>query len=657
MPVSEQSLFDSLIKDFSPTLDSSLIAALLAEIERDEHGKPSQPTQSNIDQLRQTLSELALQADETQLSEFSDYQLTSPFEETVSSWTTPDTATNDRSGTSGSSVDSNSIDGLNSPLGFLQAALPGLSPERLTQALAEHENSEIDLWDVVACILSEESIRELEERGLDGLEEDDESDFTIPPEIEWEFVEPKKRNTKKPPQSTKKKQKPTKIALADVRQQHHVRVTYPSTAPNKTANDSPALADPWTQLSSLSSHLSTLLPPHPPSTFLSYFHSPSHSTSYDALRSALQSICKEPLQGLRSDEHTTILFTLLDIILPEYESSDDQHRARVIQDIELAVLATEGRGDEALDLVNLLRELDSSSDLGIQHVSPKSPIDASTEVIPPASSSLAKFNTTSRPHTNSISKLPDGPPPVPPPPPSKVKPKPPGSSGNRPSPFQWQAVQSRKPAQKAPQRISHHVPTYNKNVNGVKVDRSGTKGAWGTAVSGTVVGGAKSTADADADEFRRRVGETMKRRDEALREASRMWRKGGGAKMRGGEIAFYFAEQARQLQEVARQEALNAARAMVAAKRQVSPLKNLQRSENHDTIDLHGTTVAEAITIVREILAEDGAVSRTKPMKIITGRGSHSVNNVSVLKPAIKKALMEDGWSVAMWDAGLVVRK
>ncbi len=45
-----------------------------------------------------------------------------------------------------------------------------------------------------------------------------------------------------------------------------------------------------------------------------------------------------------------------------------------------------------------------------------------------------------------------------------------------------------------------------------------------------------------------------------------------------------------------------------------------------------------------------------KPLKIITGRGSHSVNQVSVLKPAIRMALIEDGWSVSSWDAGLIVR-
>lgn len=45
-----------------------------------------------------------------------------------------------------------------------------------------------------------------------------------------------------------------------------------------------------------------------------------------------------------------------------------------------------------------------------------------------------------------------------------------------------------------------------------------------------------------------------------------------------------------------------------------------------------------------------------KPLKIITGRGKHSVNGVGVLGPAIRSTLAEDGWFVGTWEAGLVVR-
>ena len=48
--------------------------------------------------------------------------------------------------------------------------------------------------------------------------------------------------------------------------------------------------------------------------------------------------------------------------------------------------------------------------------------------------------------------------------------------------------------------------------------------------------------------------------------------------------------------------------------------------------------------------------NQARPLRIITGRGSHSVNQVSVLKPKIREALNEDGWFVGVWDGGLIVR-
>lgn len=45
-----------------------------------------------------------------------------------------------------------------------------------------------------------------------------------------------------------------------------------------------------------------------------------------------------------------------------------------------------------------------------------------------------------------------------------------------------------------------------------------------------------------------------------------------------------------------------------------------------------------------------------RPLKVVTGKGSHSANGVGVLRPAVKSALVQDGWNVGTWDAGLVVR-
>lgn len=73
------------------------------------------------------------------------------------------------------------------------------------------------------------------------------------------------------------------------------------------------------------------------------------------------------------------------------------------------------------------------------------------------------------------------------------------------------------------------------------------------------------------------------------------------------------------------------------------------------TIDLHGATVSEAIQVTKKVLAET-TPSVSRPLKIITGRGNHSINGVGVLGPAVKNALVEDGWNVDKWSAGLIVR-
>ncbi|KAF9564232.1 hypothetical protein CPC08DRAFT_721095 [Agrocybe pediades] len=593
-------LFDTLEKEFSPTIDSSLIAALLVELESDGNGKAIEPTHDQVELLRKTLGELALQAEESQQSEFSDFL---QVEDTLSSWTTPDNGyeTGELFGTSsGSSI--SSAQSFSSPLGFLQAALPEVPTERLRKALHDAGKDDVDIWDVVADILTEEYIHEMEERGLDGMDDED----NILAEVDWETVETKKKTPLKTPKK-KSQARPQKIALADIRQQHHI-------LPKKNGlntKDPPPVADPWTQLSSLSEYVSSLVPQQPSSFFQSFFHSPKYSNSYEALRAALTSLCKAEA---KEDHHIEVLYNLLDVIMPEYEDSDIVQRNKLISDVQLAVQITEGNGDEALDLVNVLRDLDSNAELGVYHLQPKRKADNQ------ASPSLAQR-----------SRLPTGPPPIEPPPPSKVKQKSAQQSTTRskPSPFQWQAVPERKPPPRGPHPLAHHIPAYARDVNGMKTARAaGIRG-------GKAGAGAGASGWSGSTEFRRRMAETMRKRNEALREASRMWQR-GNSKRRGGEVAFYFAERAREFQELARQEALNAARVMVQEKR--------TSSVNHDTVDLHGTTAAEAIVIVKEILKEELS-SSAKPLKIITGRGSHSLNQVSVLKPAIRKALVEDGWS------------
>jgi len=201
--------------------------------------------------------------------------------------------------------------------------------------------------------------------------------------------------------------------------------------------------------------------------------------------------------------------------MPEYEESDDIHRSRIISDVELAVEVTQGKGDEALDLFTLLRELDSNAALGISHVQPSrewTSSKAQAAMDPP-------FKW----------QLPSGPPAVLPPPTSKIKLKPPpaSTSPSKPSPFQWQTVAQRRPVARGPHPHAFHIPAYSRDVNGNKINHgSNSKGG---------------NLNTNTNEVRRRTGESMRKRNEALLEASRMWQK-GNSKNRGGEIAFYFAE-------------------------------------------------------------------------------------------------------------------
>ncbi|KAF8999128.1 hypothetical protein BDQ17DRAFT_1361382 [Cyathus striatus] len=619
-------LFDILKREFCPPLDTSLLTALVADIETDAEGNLRSPSPVEISRLRATLKELAAQADSQVSDDLSELQLTDDTTTSVSQYT-PDlyngrtgtsctTAStcesyNDTTSSSGSGSGSGSPpQPFSTPLGFLQAALPNVRTRTLKQGLKEAERSggerDLDIWEVIAGILSKESIRELAERGLDVLEEDALLAARLNDEdIIWDEADKGKKASGSQPK--KKQIRSTKIALNDVRQQHHIR---PIPFKTSYATSRPA-PDPWTQLSSMSSHLATLLPPHPESYFQSYFHSPKYATPYDSLcaaLSALPSSVYEPDEPTLADEHTVQLFSLLDILLAEYDDLDAEQRFRLASDAELALMASQGRGEDALDLTKLLRELDIDTraygDMGIYH-QPPSPILVKQQPV------------VRRP------KLPSMPPVIPEPPQRTKSKSPPKVQKSKPPPNVWQTIPQKKPPS-GPNPHASFIPVYSRN--GRKVNGGGT--ALGNG------------------ELSELGAEYMRKRDELLREATRMWQK-GNKKSRGGEVAFYFAERAREFQEMAMREKLNAAKVMVETKRLASA--------KQDTVDLHGTTVSEAIAIVKDTLCEFNS-SQANPLKIITGRGSHSVNQVSVLKPAVKKALVEDGWNVGSWDGGLVIR-
>ncbi|KAJ3571043.1 hypothetical protein NP233_g4013 [Leucocoprinus birnbaumii] len=621
-------LFQTLEKEFCPPLDSSLLAALLAEIEPSVGGQSLSPDALQVDKLRLTLQELAAHAEEVQLSEFAELNLTSPTEDTVSSRDlAPSRTTANTSVSSGSS--SSSEHSFSSPLGFLQASLPDVSTHRLKKALQEIERKgrELDMWDLVASILSEESIRELEERGLDALD-DDVGKFREE-DVEWEVVSPKSKKHRSIPSTKRKRARgATKITLVDIRQQNHGT---PQTR-KADAVSKPPLPDLWTQVQSIATNISTYLSPHPPSFFQSYLHSPRYETPYQALLAAIESICTTTPHG--REENPGLLFNLLDILLPEYEPLDSEKRSRLVQETELCIRATNGRGEDVIDLVKILRELDSDAssgkwELGIYHLPPHKP-PPSPIIAREAHSKRNSLSLVSPPTTPRISHNS----------PALQSPVLNTPKEDKTDPYQWQTVPVRTVHDESP-RLAQSIPAYAR-ASSHRIKGSGN--GFGKGGKGDV--GELSGSNHKVKEHRRR-------QEEYLRQAAKMWQR-GDKKTRGGEIAFYYAEKAREFQEMAKQEALENARIMVDTKR--------SGTGKHDEIDLHGTTVFEAVTIVKETL-RDFSCSPSQPLKIITGKGTHSTNKVGVLKPAIKNALLQDGWIIGMAscdsdsDASFVARK
>lgn len=467
------------------------MAAFLADIEYDRDGNSKTPTSFEIQSLRNNLREIA---DAAELSE--------QLENVEIATYTEDTASTPSLYLGETATSSSNASVATTPLGFLQAALPHIDADQLDKALdnAQKADGEMDMWDVIANILTAESIREMEERGLEGLD-----DYESPvQEHAWATVTGK---GSKSAGKKKKKRTPT-IAIADIRQQHHIR---PQPVRRYTTEPVGPAPDAWTQLASLSTHVASFVPSQESSFFLSHFHSPRYSSPYAALCTALAVI--RDSMTYTPDEHIPRYLELLNIILPMYEHLNSEEQSRMVAEAELCIIVTRGMDDNALELVSLLRELDSDCalgylDMGIYH-SPQ-----------PSPSTLKSF----------VSRLPAHPPPIPPPPPFKSRQNTNTGSGNKPSPYQWQAVRKRRGPDRPPPITTIHVPAYTRDVNGMKVKGSGN--GHGKGGKGDV---------GELEMYRRRMKESLRKRDEMLREATRSWQK-GTSKSHGGEVALFFAE-------------------------------------------------------------------------------------------------------------------
>lgn len=619
-------LHNTLQAEF-PQIDASLLAAIIAD--HAQEGDDTARTSNQVENIRDILKVLANQAQEDEC-ELDDIMSTT-------SLTTPDLCDS----TTTASESSSSQHSFSSPLGFLQEAFSDVPIERLKRLLREgcgealEGDGDIDMERMVEYILNMEHIRDLEERGIDAIERTPSPLLRV--NGDWEtVVHAKPRPTPKLATPTKKKVKGRTIKIVDMMQTHHAPPSPTQTkGMQKEGMTLGADVDIWTQVSSLSTHLATLLPPAPPSHFASYFHSPTHATPAHALRAALAALPststnikhkvnqKNPIKKSNQEE-TNTLFALLDLLQasPTFATLDAEQRNVLYADARAALSATQNRPDNALDIVWILRDLEHPAcQAGIFHLPP--PVSASNP------------NPTS-----ARAKLPAGPPPVQPPPTSKRKfASSLSSSPTQPQPPEpWQNVPIRSP--RTTQPLENTSPVNKRKLRSAgNVLGKGGKGDNGELPKNGTGGNVSGAPHA---RFARGILQARIQRGELLREAGRAWR--GPL---GGEVALYYAQRAREVTEKAREDALDEARGLVEAKRHAS---NDKRS-----IDLHGTCVREAIVITSEILEREGC-SPASPLRLITGRGTHSAGGVGVLKPAVHRALVNKGWDVGMWDGGLVVR-
>ncbi|KZS94582.1 hypothetical protein SISNIDRAFT_453524 [Sistotremastrum niveocremeum HHB9708] len=628
--------------EFCPPLDTALVAAFLGDIPDSElhelraleDVKASLRGQAEI--ARSQLSDTSPEDSATQ-SLLGDTESESPSANHSSTdpHQSSDIASSDTSISQSSSQ---------AALTFLHTVFPHLPHEALVEALQAAAGSDdgsispsddgsdsVDMEHVVAELLTQEHIRDLEERGLEALDP-----LSNPIEQPWTSVQKKQKRSGF---------KGRKLVISDVRQQQH--------APSPAKDMGVMSSDPWTQVSSLASYLSELVAGTPTPHFTSYLHKPEYASPALAIRASLSALPGKAINQSDSSESLFILLELLDATIPSYDEYTLEQKDLVKADAKLCLMVCD-TPDAALSLVQLLQELDEDTETGrtkgLYHA-PASPVLSPTSPQRPSS-------------VISISKPPKSVIPLPPPSaPPPLQNKHPPTPSHRPSGSLngWTEVAPKPPKPPLQHPLSAHIPAYNIN----NVPKKKPRGPpihphkHSASTSTPHIGGIHTAKVPQVSAFarghspewyRQQQAALMQRRRDALLQASKHWhsrRLNGGM----GSAALYYAERARTLGEEQRKVALDLAREVVHSKRQAG------WGTTKDTIDLHGVTVEEALVIVREALTEgEAGHSAARPLSIITGVGRHSHNRVGVLGPAVRTMLTGEGWNVTKHDGGLVVR-
>ncbi|KAF1802568.1 hypothetical protein FB192DRAFT_1378725 [Mucor lusitanicus] len=160
----------------------------------------------------------------------------------------------------------------------------------------------------------------------------------------------------------------------------------------------------------------------------------------------------------------------------------------------------------------------------------------------------------------------------------------------------------------------------------------------------------------DPEECRDIAMQLIMERNELFRKAAAAYRQAKNKGPGEGGIAFFYSDNARQIDSRAKDWNMRAARATVRGHR-------LRQNDDH-LLDLHGLTIAEAQVLVREGLNQWYSRSQMqssrlqfKPLKIITGVGKHSQYGESKLLPSTLKILKKEGWLYDMPNPGCIYVK
>ncbi|WWD18530.1 hypothetical protein CI109_102983 [Kwoniella shandongensis] len=660
-------------------------------------------------------------------------------------------ATSEKSGTGkgsrGSPSEVDEGEGFDTELELLKSLFPAVPDDTIRTALS----SEISLQASIDHLLSLELIRDVEEHGYWPGEE-----TALANGETWEVSKPKPKN-KSPPSlnaprledslllspsplsrsssvgsksSRKSRKKETRtIPLVDTLQRKATPATSRPSSRSASVERSPSRGgasrkgkgvthgpspNAWHTVSSLSSYLAELLPPHSPNHFLSYLHAPAYHSAYTAVRAALVSLPAK--KSPNTEEAEVISRSVLEDVYGFTLEGGSRRDAE--KDLEICVNVAGEDVATVMDLMDLLAEISHwPGDDDFFQERPEFAVPSgrsgisSVGTTTPVGSPIVLTNTTFAPASPTLpptAPVDESVPTLPGKVTRKKKKEPerkeaertvPGSRaapsaashptamdafGQASTPSSprrkkgdipqvhvqnWRTVSHARPP---PRKNQSHIPTYYRGM--IPHDATNASDLASSSASSSLMlsGRAKMSGTTIEDCLAQAQGERQKR-ESAIRAAGRSFKLAGtNGRLAKGVVAGHYAEQAREAGRRAREWELQAARMVIDSQLQHS----VQSHQNHPsvngttihgsgdrsrTIDLHHLTVNEATTLASEASQswwssekerrnERYGSERDGHLVIVTGVGRHSVGNRGVLGPAVAARLEKEGWKVERGD-------